>query len=222
MPKTVHAKNAHAKGKSASSKLKIFRREKGAQMHTFFSALSSALDAETGGWSAEQVHKKILLHFCSIMFENGHLYKSINHVIENSDILTLQKTCILHPAIKLWIAKIHSVEPHLHKQAKDWLKAYPKLLKGMALRFVYFHRNYAKKPQRLFCGKVFAQLACEAFCCHIRLNDQWFYPLETADYFLKLDLPIVILTGGGGGVFELHPNTDIEPLILPQLELIKE
>jgi len=193
------------------------------QQETFFSALSRVLTADTGGWSPLQMHKKVLLHFCSIMFEDGHLYTSIDHVLANCHILKLQQTCILHPAVKLWIAKVHAIEPHLHKNAKTWITAYPKLLKGLALRFIHYHRNYNDKPQRLFCARVFCQLACEAFCCHICLNGQWFYPLETADYFLKLDLPVIVLTGGKGGLFQVGTSQDVEPLLLPdQLELIKE
>lgn len=185
--------------------------------------LSLALSEQTRGWSALQIHKKLILHFCSIMFVNGHLYTSIEHVLQNAKILELQNTCILHPAIKIWICKVHQKEPHLHREAKDWLATYPTLLKAAALRFIHYHRDFANKPFRLFSTRMFCQLASEAFCCHICLDGRfWFYPLETADYFLNMDLPIVSLITRGKGTFSLSTDT-VEPLlVLPTLELIKE
>ena len=192
-----------------------------ASANAFASILSTALSEQTGGWLAAQIHKKLLLHFCSIMFENGHLYTSIDHVLQNASILTLQKTCILHPAIKIWIKKISAKQPHLHKDVKDWYDAYPKLLKATALRFIHYHRSFENKPYRLFSARMFCQLASEAFCCHICLDgNTWFYPLETADYFLNMDLPVISLCTAGNGKFVLSTD-QVEPL-LPTLELIKE
>lgn len=194
-------------------------------LYNFFTALSTAFQ-DGDGYVHEplDLHKKVMLHFCSIMFQNGHLYKSIPHVLENRDILQLEPTCVEHAAVKLWIQKIHKAEPHLHRDPKDWYAAYPKLLKALALRFIHYHRNYKDKPLRLFSASMFAQLACETFCCHIRLDGTWFCPLETADYFLKLDLPVIVLqrVAERPGCFFLESAKDIEPILLPQLELIKE
>lgn len=189
--------------------------------HNFFVALSASLSPDS---DPSDLHKRIILHFCSIMFQNGHLYKSIAHVLENKTILQLEPACIHHPAVKLWIKKIHKAEPHLHSDPKDWFIAYPKLLKALALRFIHYHRSYRDKPLRLFSANMFAQLACEVFCCHICLDGTWFCPLETADYFLKLDLPVIVMQRDlqHPGCFYLESAKDVEPLLVPQLELIKE
>ena len=197
---------------------------------SFFGALAIGLKEHTNGWCASLIHKKLMMHFCEIMFCNiPSRFTTIQSVIDNKHSINLNKACVLHPAIKLWISRISNIEPHLHHSPADWYKAYPKLLKGLAFRFIYYHRNYEEKPHRLFCMRVFAQLACEVFCCKIAFPTGeillWFYPLETADYYLKIDIPIVILQNQGSGHFRLC-TAEIDPLLITQdtfeLRLIKE
>ena len=229
---------------------------------TFFATLATLLHEETQGWSALLMHKKLMMHFSQIVFSNASSYNSIAELLKAKHDLVLNKTCILHPAIKLWIERVHAKELHFHKTPEDWFKAYPKLLKGLALRFIYYHRDYEAKPYRLFDRHVFCQLASEVFCCKIGLVDvealpqppppprsgggggaslsppssppplrggggdlkiRWFYPLETADYYLKLDIPVIILEYHGHGQFK--PKTEsifLEQEDNFQLEHIKE
>ncbi|MBX9636381.1 MAG: hypothetical protein K2Q45_02380 [Nitrosomonas sp.] len=145
----------------------------------------------------------------------------------------MNKSCVVHPAIKLWISRVSAVEPHLHKQPLNWYETYPKVLKGSALRFLAYHRDYDKKPHRLSCMRVFAQLACEVFCCKIGIKTAanakdvvWFYPLETADYYLKLDIPMVVLEYLEKGRFRLC-TAETDSLLFSskdtfELRLIKE
>lgn len=266
------------------------------QNSDFFSALSILLHDQTNGWSPALLHKKLILHFCQIVFSNASAHQSISAIIAARDQLKLNKTCVLHPAIKLWIQRVSAKEKHLLKTPADWFHAYPKLLKGMALRFVHYHRNYEAKPYRLFDWRVFCQLASEVFCCKIGLANspplrggefavgeepsfppgrspggkdgvgkapppsalradggggggvltnspplrggefvrggelvtRWFYPLETADYYLKLDLPVITLKYLGKGRFlpltesllDSPENQDEEDTF--ELKLIKE
>lgn len=202
--------------------------------HSFFAALAFSLKEHTNGWSASLIHKKLMMHFCEIMFCNiPSRFTTIQSILDYRHSINLNKACVLHPAIKLWISRINSIEPHLHHSPAEWYKAYPKLLKGLAFRFIYYHRNYETKPNRLFCMRVFAQLACEVFCCKIAFQPAsgwlerllWFYPLETADYYLKIDIPIVILQNQGNGNFRLCTN-EVDPLLINQdtfeLRLIKQ
>jgi hypothetical protein len=157
------------------------------------------------------IHTKVLLHFARIMFFNVSECETIAQVLNMpSDKLVLNPLCTVHPAIKHWIARIHANKPELHKTPADWMRVYPKLLKGMALRFLHYHRSYKKKQHRLFCRFVFSHLACEVFCCRIGLypipqlslaeeeeeddeSIRWFYPLDSDDYFIDMDIVTILL-----------------------------
>lgn len=199
--------------------------------NTFFSALAVGLCDYTRGWTSTIIHQKLILHFCSIVFTNSLGCKSIAEILNHRQSLILNPECVQHPAIKLWIKRVHAVEVHLHDSPEMWFKAYPKLFKAYILQFIHYHRSYNKKPLRLFCRQVFCQLACEVFACSITLANraeravegvQHFYPIEAQDYYLPTSFPTIILKYLGSGKFRYCETQDSEPLIDLQLCFVSE
>ena len=179
-------------------------------MNTFYDCISKGLKLNL---STEAVQNMGLMHFARIVFENvgdaqipAQVYDA-----ERSKALVLSKAGLGHAAIKQWILKVHTGEGHLHKDPVDWYRVYPHLLKGLALRFLYYHR----KPHRIMCKYVMAHLFAEVFCCRIGFPSSssstkeegdinWIYPLDSEDYYIDMAIKsVVIQQSAKGGSFEL-------------------
>lgn len=155
----------------------------------FYQCLALGLD---NGLSPEAVQRMCLMHFARIVFNNVGGRETIEQVYDEttSKELELREAGMVHATIKAWIARVHAKQPHLHKDPRDWYRVYPRALKGLALRFLYYHR----KPHRVMCIRVLAHLASELFCCRIGLlhdDDEeepaeWIYPIDSEDYFVDM------------------------------------
>ena len=161
------------------------------------------------------IHDQTLIHFARILFTEASACASVAEILNQKENPAWQVTengC-RHPAIKMWIAQVHATEKTLHKTPLDWYEAYPKLLKGLAFRFIYYHRSYAKKPHRLFSAGVFAHLVAELYTCRIHLDKtRWIYPIESDDYIIETDMPTIHLVSDGD-TFS-YQSTEQEPLIV--------
>lgn len=167
-------------------------------IHTdnFFACISRALEDK---FKPKVVHDKLLMQFARAMFFNVGECETVAQVLNiSSEKLVLNKACYEHPAVKVWIERVHASEPCLHKRAKDWFRIYPKLLKGLARRFLHYHMSYKQKPHRIVCRILFAHLAAELFCCRIGFiqpngKDKWIYPLDSDDYYIGMNITTIAL-----------------------------
>ncbi len=173
----------------------------------FYECIAKGLDT---GLSPETVQSMTLMHFARILFVDLGKRETPAQVYDEttSASLVLREAGMKHAAIRQWIAKVHAAEPHMHKDPRDWYRAYPKLLKGAALRFLYYHR----KPHRIMCKLVMAHLLTEIFCCRIgfvvspeKMDDpEWIYPLDSEDYYIDMDIVSIAIICKEKGHFELQ------------------
>jgi hypothetical protein len=164
----------------------------------FYQCIATGLGGTGTGIAAETVHHMCLMHFARIIFSNvGSARECISQVYDSatSKELVLREAGMVHAAVKAWIERINATQPHMHKDPRDWYHAYPKVLKGYALRFLYYHR----KPHRIMCMRVFAHLAAEIFCCRVGLtflasdDAEWIYPIDSEDYFVDMAIKSILI-----------------------------
>ncbi len=186
----------------------------------FYECISHALE---GRFKPKAVHDKLLMQFARTMFFNIGSCETIAQVLNiPSQTLVLNAACYKHPAIKVWIERVHEAEPCLHKSASDWYKIYPKILKGLALRFLHYHLSYKKKPHRCVCRIAFSHLVAEVFCCRVGFimpKTKWIYPLDSDDYYIGMDITTIVLKYVDPGQFEsFKPKS----LLVSELRLLPE
>lgn len=131
-------------------------------------------------------HLRLCLHFARIVFFNVDNVTTFPALLACCKTKEPQKSCTVHPAIVAWIRKMCASDPLLPATPLDWYNKCPKLLKGCALRFIYYHR----KPHRIYCVRVFAHLIAELFYCNVAIGSEWFYPIISDDY---MDVQTIVL-----------------------------
>jgi len=157
----------------------------------------SCIARRRGNLDPTVVHKHILQHFKNILFTSDDDGESIAPFGRD------------HPAIKTWIKKCGFPD-----------NACDKLIKGAALRFLHYHRDYVRKPGRLFCKHVFALLVVDMWGVAVGYSPaaagkasggggtvQWINPLESTDYYLLCD--------HGNGRFSIVDEEEMMSLIDP-------
>jgi hypothetical protein len=129
---------------------------------TFFECLGRVLDIR-----AHAIHDHLLLYFVQNVFYNAQHFTTLHAFCEyakkHASVLQLSPRCVTFAPVREWIERFHAVEELLPQTPDVWFVSYPKLLKSTLLRFIFYHRNYAKKPHRLYCASVFAHLAAEVY-----------------------------------------------------------
>lgn len=128
---------------------------------------------------------------------------------------------IKHPAVWRLIDLAHQTNEHLPSDPYVWANKYPKVLKAVILRFINYHRNYRKHPQRLYGKLVFAHLIADLYggikfmfyeCSasqvrsHYLANDwkippQHICPIESSGYLSADHIPTIHICGAG---FEIY------------------
>jgi hypothetical protein len=165
----------------------------------FFQCVGSAMGIEPA-----RVHNDSVLHFARIIFTN---WDEINSGLDGgleallrdpNGLLSQLQVCraaALNPAVRSWIKRLHDGQPTMHQTPEDWIRVYPKVFKGAALRFLYYHRSYERKPGRLFCRVTFAHLVSEVYCCRVSIDAgaSWIYPTSSNKYFWDMELISVAL-----------------------------
>jgi hypothetical protein len=165
----------------------------------FFQCIGSLLGTEP-----IRVHSDTVLHFARIVFTNWdeinhhHHHHSLESILNDQKILAQLQVCrasALNPAVRAWIKRVHNGQPTMHQTPEDWIRVYPKVFKGAALRFLYYHRSYERKPGRLFCRVTFAHLVSEVYCCRVSIEagENWIYPTSSNKYFWDMDLISIAL-----------------------------
>lgn len=172
---------------------------------TFFECISRGLGNQGNG---AHIQHQLLRHFARLCFNFEG--ETLNSLWTDVKSLTVHHQCVSHPAIKQWIARIHSVQPCMSKSPSVWYETYRKALKGMALRFLHYHRDYARKPHRIFCTQVFSHLAADMYNCHLGFVKggacRWFYPLDCSNYLCDDEIPTVIYCQDSRESFSLLPT----------------
>jgi hypothetical protein len=154
------------------------------------------------GIEPARVHDDTVLHFARIIFINWDATAAgignMDAIFSDPDLLSELQVCraaVLNPAVRAWIKRLHQGQPTMHHRPEDWIRVYPKVFKGAALRFLYYHRSYKLKPSRLFCRVTFAHLVSEVYCCRVSLDcgSNWIYPTSSNKYFCDMELISVAL-----------------------------
>ena len=161
---------------------------------TFFECISRSI----GNCTGQNVHSSLLYYFMKIVFNNAN-YKSYQEFCqaikrEETKELELKPTIINNEAVKEWIKRVSQKEKSVSNRVDVWFASYPKFLKAVMLRFFYWHRDYKKKPYRIYCKYVFSHLAADFYKCSIGILEEggggsntfgvrWFYPLGAQDYY---------------------------------------
>lgn len=188
---------------------------------TYFECLSHAI-LNDNGLHAKRVHDQCVMHFASLVFRLQAQHTNVDALLREAKThtLCLRSAEEIAPmrAVRCWIARVHRTHPALHEEPRGWLRAYPKLFKSCALQLIHYHRNYERKPRRLFCRILFAILAAEVFAMQIGLSSpphiQWIYPTAGCDYYLDSDTKCIILAQDAqdGGWYS-RPSSDCDGMM---------
>jgi hypothetical protein len=195
----------------------------------FFECVGLALDIEPA-----RVHGDTILQFARIIFINWNDVVngagSMEAILTTKTILSklkVRSAAAHNSAVRAWITRLHQGQPTMHQKPEDWIRVYPKVFKGAALRFLYYHRSYERKPSRLFCRVTFAHLVSEVYCCRISLDAgcNWIYPTSSNKYFCDMELTSVALEYcNETKTFALCGEKITDPLLaaaVPPLKLVK-
>lgn len=169
---------------------------------TFFECVSRTLGGRRTGL---QTHDELLFYLMNIVFENAHYanFAEFCQAIRNEKTkqLMLKPTLVNNSAVKQWIKRFHSREKGFAQTPDVWYMSYPKLLKGAMLRFFWYHHDYASKPGRIYCKRVFAHLTADLYQCSVGIIEDegrgermtWFYPLDASDYYRDESLVSIVV-----------------------------
>jgi len=203
---------------------------------TFFECVARFMHAHPDDFkpmNAQQIQERTLMHFADIVFENVARYRGDLRVFlrdvrsGNTKHLVLKSSCIFNGAVKAWIKRFHSVEKSVAQTPEIWYLEYPKLMKGAILRFIYYHRNYAKKPHRIYSVHVFAHLIADQLNCRVCIvaaevaRFRWFYPLDYGDYYMDASI-LTLLVAQEADAFSLLEARSSDILFDGDLTLLPE